>query len=37
MEEVCGAKVMVSDSDQKFIMMNNQRLYRVHKHVVDHV
>ena len=28
MEEVCGAKVMVSDSDQKFIMMNNQRLYR---------
>lgn len=28
MENVCGTKVMVTDSDQKFIMMNNQKLYR---------
>jgi len=28
MEEVCSAMAVVSDSDQKFIMMNNQRLYR---------
>ena len=28
MQEACGARTVVSDSDQKFIMMNNQRLYR---------